>query len=193
VEEQEGEERPFSRCSELEATIAVEDFEWSQHPELHSATVLRVAAALYRAFGPRLPPPPILSTTSAKTADTKEGAEMIVRTAFLGAAVLVALAVVSVVQAASPGDAHDRQAVVATLQDTHDRAVLPGSNVGTLARDAHDRLPVPQPPTVVGSQNGFDWGDAALGAASGIGLVLLVAGLAFLVVSPRAGTRVATR
>jgi hypothetical protein len=118
---------------------------------------------------------------------------MNVRTAFLGAAVFVALAVVSVVQA-SPGDAHDRQAFVAVVQDSHDRAVLPGSKVATAARDAHDRQPVPQPPTaVVASQNGFDWGDAALGAASGIGLVVLVAGLVFLVVSPRAGTRVATR
>src|SRR5262245_20152255 len=104
-----------------------------------------------------------------KTADTREGAEMIVRTAFLGAAVFVALAVASVVQAAPPGDAHDRRAVVATLQDTHDRAVLPGAKGGTAVRDVHDRQPVPQPPTVMAGQDGFDWGDVALGAASGLG------------------------
>jgi len=118
---------------------------------------------------------------------------MNVRTGFLGVAVFFALAAVSVVQAAPPGDAHDRRAVVATPQDTHDRAALPGSTVGTGARDAHDRQPVPQPPTAVAGRDGFDWGDAVLAAVSGIGVALLVAGVAFLVVRPRAGTRVATR
>jgi hypothetical protein len=118
---------------------------------------------------------------------------MIVRTAFLGVAVFFALAAVSVVQAARPGDAHDRQAAVAIAPDAHDRAVLPGSTVATGARDVHDRQPAPQPPTAAASRDGFDWGDAALGAASGIGLALLVAGVAFLALGPRAGTRVATR
>jgi hypothetical protein len=46
---------------------------------------------------------------------------------------------------------------------------------------------------VVGPANTFDWGDAAIGALSGMGLALLLVGLALLTIVPRTKTRLSTR
>jgi hypothetical protein len=46
---------------------------------------------------------------------------------------------------------------------------------------------------IVGPANTFDWGDAAIGAVSGMGLALLLAGLALLTVVPRTRTRLSVR
>jgi hypothetical protein len=67
---------------------------------------------------------------------------------------------------------------VTGLQDSHDRSIPSG-----------DAWSAP----VIEGAGGFDWGDAAIGAASGLGLALLLAGLALLAIAQRAKTRVATR
>jgi len=46
---------------------------------------------------------------------------------------------------------------------------------------------------VVRSANTFDWGDAAIGLVSGMGLALLLGGLAVLTVATRTKTRLSTR
>jgi hypothetical protein len=46
---------------------------------------------------------------------------------------------------------------------------------------------------VVRSANTFDWGDAAIGAVSGMGFALLLAGLAVLTVATRTRTRLRMR
>jgi hypothetical protein len=46
---------------------------------------------------------------------------------------------------------------------------------------------------VVSPANTFDWGDAAIGAISGMGLALLLVGLALLAIVPRTRTRVSLR
>ena len=46
---------------------------------------------------------------------------------------------------------------------------------------------------VVSPANTFDWGDAAIGAISGMGLALLLAGLALLTIVPRTRSRVSLR
>ena len=131
-------------------------------------------------------------------------------TAFIGTAVVAAI-LAPVALAETPSDAHSRQAVIATaIQDSHDRAgVLRAPLVGTPVRDSHDRTSVSpgprtvilaqdahdrgdgltQPRTVLVSSGGFDWGDAAIGAVSGMGIALLLAGLGFLVIGERTRTR----
>jgi hypothetical protein len=54
-------------------------------------------------------------------------------------------------------------------------------------------VPGATPTIVVGPANTFDWGDAAIGAVSGMGLALLLAGLALLTVVPRTRTRLSVR
>jgi hypothetical protein len=46
---------------------------------------------------------------------------------------------------------------------------------------------------VVGPANTFDWGDAAIGALSGMGLALLLLGLAVLTIGSRTKTRLSLR
>ncbi len=46
---------------------------------------------------------------------------------------------------------------------------------------------------VVSPANTFDWGDAAIGAISGMGLALLLVGLALLAIVPRTRSRVSLR
>jgi hypothetical protein len=46
---------------------------------------------------------------------------------------------------------------------------------------------------VVSPANTFDWGDAAIGAVSGMGLALLLVGLALLAIVPRTRSRVSLR
>jgi len=96
-------------------------------------------------------------------------------------------------------DAHDRadlprtNTVEKVIQDAHDRADLPRTNtVEKVIQDSHDRADLPQP-VVVSSPTSFDWGDAAIGAVSGLGFAFLLAGLGFLVMSQRTRTRIATR
>ena len=104
---------------------------------------------------------------------------------------IAAVALVSSVQAAPPGDANDRQAPVATIGDSHERSLAPISS-NTIATDAHERGTPAQSPTVVAS-GGFDWGDATIGVVGGLGLALVLGGLAFLVASQRTRTRAALR
>jgi hypothetical protein len=124
---------------------------------------------------------------------------------------LVAATVAPVALADTPADAHNRQAAIAgaigdshdrvvTLQaqaggtrvrDSHDRAGLPPvSSTAVLVRDAHERSDgLTQQRTVLVGSGGFDWGDAAIGAVSGMGIALLLAGLGFLTIGQRTRTR----
>jgi hypothetical protein len=49
----------------------------------------------------------------------------------------------------------------------------------------------PPPTSLVRSSDGFDWQDAFVGGAGGVGIALLLAGLLFLVTSRRTRTRIA--
>ena len=96
-------------------------------------------------------------------------------------------------------DSHDRAdtprpaVVQKVIQDAHDRADLPRTNtVEKVIQDSHDRADLPQP-VVVSSPTSFDWGDAAIGAVSGLGFAFLLAGLGFRLMSQRTRTRIATR
>ena len=115
------------------------------------------------------------------------------RKALAGAVTAIAAVVlVSSVQAAPPGDAHERQASVAVIGDAHERSLAPAIVPTAIATDAHDRGTPTQFPTVVAS-GGFDWGDATIGVVGGMGLALLLGGVAFLVASQRTRARAALR
>lgn len=115
------------------------------------------------------------------------------RKALAGAVTAIAAVVlVSSAQAAPPGDANERQASVAVIGDAHQRSLVPDVGSTAIATDAHERAASAQPPTIVAS-GGFDWGDATIGVVGGMGLALLLGGLAFLVASQRTRTRAALR
>jgi hypothetical protein len=69
-------------------------------------------------------------------------------------------------------------------------AVRPDDKAGPRGPGA---LPGRTSTIVVGPANTFDWGDAAIGAVSGMGLVLLLVGLALLTIVPRTKTRLSLR
>ena len=81
-----------------------------------------------------------------------------------------------------------------TIQDSHDRADVPRTAlVQKVIQDSHDRADVPRSTLVVASPSSFDWGDAAIGAVSGMGFALVLAGLGLLLMSQRTRTQIATR
>ena len=105
---------------------------------------------------------------------------------------VAAVVLVSSVQAAPPGDANERQSTAAVIGDAHQRSLAPDVGATVIATDAHERgTPAPSP-TLVAS-GGFDWGDATIGVFGGMGLALLLGGIAFLVASQRTRTRAALR
>jgi hypothetical protein len=90
-------------------------------------------------------------------------------------------------------DAHDRATPAAVVQDAHDRGVPTGPAVSLRDYQDHPGAVVTAPATVLASDEGFDWGDATIGAAAGLGAALLLAGGAFVLGSQRGRPRVATR
>lgn len=120
---------------------------------------------------------------------------MVTRTALVGVVAAAAFAIVPMALAQSPADAHQRQQTFSTMPGgSHDRI---GSNVtpttATVVVDAHDRGSLPRStPVALVEPGGFDWGDAAIGAVSGVGFALLLVGLGLLLLSQRTRTRIAT-
>ena len=90
-------------------------------------------------------------------------------------------------------DAHDRANPAALVQDAHDRGTPTGPTVSLRDYQDHPGAVVETPPTVLAPDPGFDWGDATIGAAAGLGAALLLAGGAFLLGSQRSRPHVATR
>ena len=75
---------------------------------------------------------------------------------------------------------HDEQAAIAKLKAQHYTGKLPvnPAYLGAMYRGYGPRGPVTvhsQPPSSQ-PDNGFDWGDAAIGAAAGLALTLLIVG-----------------
>jgi hypothetical protein len=117
-----------------------------------------------------------------------EGGEMVTRTTLVGVVAAAALVGVPVAQAQSLADAHQRQGLATTTQGSKTQPV--GT---TTLSDAHSRASLPaQQPVVVVAAGSFDWGDAAIGAASGVGFAFLLVGLGLLLLSQRTRTRIAT-
>jgi hypothetical protein len=92
----------------------------------------------------------------------------------------------------------------ATSQSSHvrpdDRAGMRGAFEGTLGSSVavrpDDRAGIhgpgtPPPTSLVRSSDSFDWQDAFIGGAGGVGIALLLTGLLFLVASRRTRTRIA--
>jgi hypothetical protein len=74
----------------------------------------------------------------------------------------------------------------------HERTISPSRSVVT-STAAHDgSASISTTPVVVGP-DGFDWGDAVIGALGGMGFALLPGGLAFLALGQRTGTPLAMR
>ena len=96
-------------------------------------------------------------------------------------------------------DAVDRNSVTATatqtagMQDSHERGTLQPELGAVVSYPEHLSDVTPSQPTVV-SSGGFDWGDATIGVAGGIGLALLLGGGLILFWShSRTRQRVVTR
>ena len=116
---------------------------------------------------------------------------MKVRMTVVGIVAALAVALVPPALGIDPGDAHDRQGTVATVQDAHDRYTPTTQPTGVVG-DSHERSnPVTDRPTLVLADGGFDWADATIGALTGMGLALVLGGLAFLTLGR--STRVAVR
>lgn len=79
-------------------------------------------------------------------------------------------------------------------RDTADESFQPSIVASQLGSpDVQDSARIAEAQIVHVSQDGFDWRDAAIGAVSGIGAALLLAGGALMTLRPRARTRAATR
>ena len=120
---------------------------------------------------------------------------MVTRTVLVGLVAAAVFVVVPMAQAQSPADAHQRQQTFSTMPgDSHERigsTVTPTTAVDVA--DAHERGSVPlSTPVALVAADGFDWGDAAIGAVSGVGFALLLLGLGLLLLSQRTRTRIAT-
>jgi hypothetical protein len=106
--------------------------------------------------------------------------------------------------AASPHDLPLGTGANAVQLSTHvrpdDRAGSRGVFVvtagGAVAARPDDRAGIhgpgtPPPAGLVGTSDGFDWRDAFIGAAGGVGIALLLTGLLFLAAGRRTRTRIA--
>ena len=118
------------------------------------------------------------------------------------AASIAALAPTTAV--ASPHDLPLGTGATASQQSSHvrpnDRAIAGRSFVGTTGSMVvvrpDDRAGIhgpgtPPPTSLIRSSDGFDWRDAFIGSAGGVGIALLLTGLLFLVANRRARTRLA--
>jgi hypothetical protein len=106
--------------------------------------------------------------------------------------------------AASPHDLPLGTGATASQQSSHirpdDRAgargAIEGIVRGSVAVRPDDRAGLhgpgtPPPSGLVRSSDGFDWQDAFIGGAGGVGIALLLTGLLFLVASRRTRARIA--
>lgn len=113
------------------------------------------------------------------------------RMALIGAVAAIALVVVPTVQAAfvEGTDLSTNTTFVPPPRDTHPLT----TNTTPPAGRYVDQPVVAQRPSVVTSPSeGFNWGDAAIGALSGLGVALLFAGGALLALNQHTKTRIAT-
>jgi hypothetical protein len=123
----------------------------------------------------------ILSAVIAK-GDLTKGETMNVRTKIIGTVVVAASLVVPVAQAQRPDDRAGVHGpgLVAAQQQQPSAAIRPDDRAGVRGTGA-------APSTIVfsTSSNGFDWSDALIGGAGGMGAALLLTGCTFLVLSQR--------
>jgi hypothetical protein len=205
MEEQDRERRALPRCAEVEAAITVKSFERSKHLKPHGATVLLFRRRLHCALGPRQARAPILC---AKTANGGHEGRSDVSTSkqrvtLVSLAVVVAATILGAPVASADPRFNDQSSSVRP----DDRGGLrgPGALASSTAAESAvrpDDRPGPRGPgalpggrstIVVGPAKTFDWGDAAIGALSGMGFALLLVGLVVLTVVSRTKTRLSLR